>query len=72
MHHLRTGTRETVRTVTACALCGGYGMKHDPIAHDAEPPWITCPECDGEGTVLDRYGLDWTCEGCEGDGGMER
>lgn len=22
--------------MTACLLCGGYGNRHDPIAHDAE------------------------------------
>ena len=22
-----------------CQTCGGYGMRHDPIAHDPEPTW---------------------------------
>jgi hypothetical protein len=25
--------------MTDCTLCGGYGNRHDPIAHGAEPTW---------------------------------
>ena len=28
--------------MTGCHTCGGYGMHHDPVAHDAEP--ITAEE----------------------------
>jgi DnaJ-class molecular chaperone len=56
--------------VNGCTICGGYGMKHDPIAHDAEPDWVMCPACNGDGTVR-RGEFDWTCDDCAGDGGWE-
>jgi DnaJ-class molecular chaperone len=46
-------------------------MKHDPIAHDAEPTWITCRTCLGDGCIRDTNNLDVTCPDCRGDGGIE-
>jgi DnaJ-class molecular chaperone len=47
-------------------------MKHDPIAHDAEPAWVTCQLCDGDGCTRDTNDLHVTCTDCLGDGGWER
>ena len=39
--------------MTACTTCGGYGMRHDPIAHGAEPTWTDCRTCLGAGSIRD-------------------
>jgi DnaJ-class molecular chaperone len=57
--------------VSGCHTCGGYGMRHDPIAHGTEPTWLTCPRCKGDGCVRDRFDMDVTCPDCDGDGGRE-
>jgi hypothetical protein len=50
--------------MTGCALCGGYGMHHDPIAHSSaelaeldaarQPAPDPSPE---EQAVIDRFGI---------------
>ena len=57
--------------MTGCQTCGGFGNRHDPVAHDAEPGWVTCPTCKGDGCVRDDFNLDVTCPDCNGDGGLE-
>jgi DnaJ-class molecular chaperone len=57
--------------VTDCRTCGGYGNRHDPIAHGWVTEWITCPGCDGDGCVRWSEYLDITCPVCDGDGGRE-
>lgn len=44
----------------ACQTCGGYGMKHDPVAHDAEPcdhDWISR----GHEESGDEWAECWLC-----------
>jgi DnaJ-class molecular chaperone len=57
--------------MTGCRTCGGYGNRHDPIAHNCVTEWITCPGCNGDGCVRDGSDLDITCSVCDGDGGWE-
>jgi hypothetical protein len=40
--------------VNGCTICGGYGMKHDPIAHGAE---------ERERRLLYAFGFD--CSACD-------
>lgn len=55
------------RITSACTTCGGYGNRHDPIAHSE---WVTCSVCKGEGVVR-RDEFDVDCPRCDGDGGWE-
>ena len=57
--------------MTGCETCGGYGNRHDPIAHNWAPEWVTCPTCKGEQTIRDAHDLDVTCPECDGGGGWE-
>jgi DnaJ-class molecular chaperone len=57
--------------VNGCQTCGGYGNRHDLIAHGSGPTWVTCPICNGDGCVRDDFDLDVTCQECLGDGGWE-
>ena len=50
--------------MTGCQTCGGFGMHHDPIAHDAELTWEVCTRCSGEGG--DAW--DGPCTDCLGEG----
>ena len=56
--------------MSGCPTCGGFADRHDQIAHDDGPNWITCRLCEGEGVVCEGD-FDWTCPECQGDGGME-
>jgi hypothetical protein len=44
--------------MTACTLCGGYGNRHDPIAHGNEPFW---PWDEG----YDEIPYDRPCQDCD-------
>jgi len=56
--------------MNGCTTCGGFGNRHDPIAHGEAPDWITCPTCKGERTTR-RGEFDVDCPRCDGDGGWE-
>lgn len=42
--------------MSGCRTCGGYGMRHDPIAHDAEP--------ESYGHDCDHTSLQHGADGC--------
>ena len=56
--------------MSGCNVCAGFGDRHDPIAHNWAPQWVTCPTCKGEQTIRDALGVV-PCGDCAGDGGWE-
>jgi len=64
--------------VNGCALCGGYGMHHDPVAHGTDPgptryeSHIWSPRTDEDEDECAACGVTWSdCDdGCPGVPGM--
>lgn len=34
-----------------CPTCGGKGVVNNPGAGSCDSPWMTCPKCNGAGTI---------------------
>lgn len=55
--------------MTGCQTCGGFGNRHDPVAHgtSGEPEtghWEACTACRGAG----GHAWDGPCSDCLGEG----
>ncbi len=53
--------------VSGCQTCGGYGNRHDPVAHDTR----RCVRCGNAAVNLWKswnVTAEWTCDECAPDG----